>query len=175
LPFFRYLDAVQRKNALDFKNGNVSDNIWSFMRYYGPKIKIHALLCIFIAIGVTMSCAGVGWAFLDGLYFSVSALATGGLYPLPPRADNWLYVMTGVLVAFGAPVMAVSVSMSAAEIANIGVLDNLEKVVNTVITEEELRLMASLGFENGESCVRCCSNLLLIDVLMVLYLNMHRR
>lgn len=141
---------MQRKEALDFKHGTITENIWSFLKYYGPKLKIHALLVVFIAIGVALSCGGVGWSFLDGLYFSVSALATGGLYPLPDNSDNWLYLVTGVLVSFGAPVMAVSVSMSAAEIANIGVLDNLEKVVNTIITEEEIRLMASLGFENGK-------------------------
>ena len=150
----RYVDAMRRKEALSAQHASVWDNILAVIKYYVPKARLHILMCMFVWFGIVLTCSSVGWPFLSGLYFSVSALTTGGLFPLPEDTEKWMYGVVGVMVSVGAPVVAVSVSLLASAIANIGELDNLQKVVNTVITAEELQVVTSLGFYNGECIVK---------------------
>ena len=149
----RYVDAILRKEALSGQHDSVGGFLWALLKYYGPKARIHILVLFLVLFGIVLSCNAVKWTFLDGLYFSVTSLCTAGLHPLPEDSANWVFMVVGIFVAIGAPIVAVSVSLFAASVANIGALDKLERVVNTVITEEELQVLSSLGLENGNVTV----------------------
>mmetsp|Transcript_1038 Transcript_1038/g.1679 ORF Transcript_1038/g.1679 Transcript_1038/m.1679 type:complete len:915 (-) Transcript_1038:217-2961(-) len=149
-----YVDAVRRQRVAEtVLSQGVRQYILAWLDYYGPKGKVHIAFLCFVVIGVVWSCAAVGWSFVDGLYFSLSAMASGGLYSIPADSPDWMYGIVGLYVTMGVPVMAVSFSILAYTAATMGQRDALPKALNTLITEPELAMMRTYGFDNNDGCI----------------------
>eukprot|EP00602_Paraphysomonas_sp_CaronLab_P009130 CAMPEP_0185028594 /NCGR_PEP_ID=MMETSP1103-20130426/14400_1 /TAXON_ID=36769 /ORGANISM="Paraphysomonas bandaiensis, Strain Caron Lab Isolate" /LENGTH=778 /DNA_ID=CAMNT_0027563057 /DNA_START=538 /DNA_END=2874 /DNA_ORIENTATION=+ len=149
-----YHDALQRKELTAALAGsNIGEVIRSFYDYYAERARIHVLLVGFLVLGISWTCVAVGWSFVDSLYFSISAMATGGLRPIPADSLDWMFAAVGMYVSLGAPIMTVSLSMLASSIATLGTRDDLQDTINTIITEREIQMLLSLGIENDDQFI----------------------
>jgi Trk-type K+ transport system membrane component len=54
-------------------------------------VKTIGLWVIWISAMILFSCLHVKWSFIDGLYFAVSSLSTGGLYAIPSDSPDWYF------------------------------------------------------------------------------------
>lgn len=94
-----YAKALYERKMLD-----TSISIWEKIK---EVTKNHRKKLINIGIFFLWVCIGVcwstyvfdGWMFVEGLYFTVSSLSTGGLYPIPQDASDNAYVI-GLMCMF---------------------------------------------------------------------------
>jgi hypothetical protein len=70
-------------------------SIWKRIRnwYEIKKSAVHMILIwvLWISILVIFSCVNIKWSFIDGLYFAVASLSTGGLWAMPNDSPDWYY------------------------------------------------------------------------------------
>ena len=123
------------------------------VNFYGPRAVIHVVLLTLITCGVILGCAQFKFSFLDGMYFSIAALAAGGFKPIPESSTEWEYAVVGIFVVLGAPVRAVSMSMLAQWLADTGKHENLDDVMHTLISEKEVKMLAESGIENTDGYI----------------------
>ena len=83
------------------------------------------ILFIIIATFCAWKEAGGGgeWSFIEGLYFAVSSLSTGGHYSLPDNTPEWQYGLTGFYAALGVPIMGVAMATIASFFIHTGDID----------------------------------------------------
>lgn len=74
------------------------------------KVRAIVLWFAFIVISTAFAWATNDWCFREALYFSLSSLSTGGLYPLPEDSVDWHYGLAGFYTALGVPLMAVAMA-----------------------------------------------------------------
>ncbi len=53
---------------------------------------------------------GQRWGFVHAQYFAVSLCLSAGSLSLPPDSPEWAYLLTGVFMMVGVPLMALAVS-----------------------------------------------------------------
>ncbi len=53
---------------------------------------------------------GQRWGFARAQYFAVSVCLSAGSLSLPPDSPEWAYLLTGVFMMVGVPLMALAVS-----------------------------------------------------------------
>lgn len=83
--------------------------------YNAEKVRAVVLWCVVVTIATL--CAlyfNHEFSAAEALYFSISAMSTGGLYTLPPDSEDWNYFVLGVYTALGVPLMAISMATIAA-------------------------------------------------------------
>jgi hypothetical protein len=129
------------------------DDILAFFTVHGPKMKVHLLFLLWVVIGVLWSCLAIGWPLIEGVYFSVSALTTGGLWPIPEGSPAWHYAFTAFYVVAGVPLMAISLGMLANSVSNIGGSRLLEQKISARITDEEIDMMESFGIVDDDGSI----------------------
>ena len=69
-----------------------------------------AVWLLYIVWGTAWSCSIFGWNAIEGLYFSISSLSTGGLYGIPKGADEFAFFVVGLFCCTGVPVMGLGLS-----------------------------------------------------------------
>ena len=129
------------------------DDIVAFFTIHGPKLKIHIIFILWVIIGVFWSCLTIEWPLIDGIYFSVSALTTGGLWPIPEESPAWYYAFVAFFVVLGVPVMAISLGLIANSVSNIGGSRILDEKISARITDEEIDMMESFGIVDDDGSI----------------------
>eukprot|EP00602_Paraphysomonas_sp_CaronLab_P009560 CAMPEP_0185020120 /NCGR_PEP_ID=MMETSP1103-20130426/2725_1 /TAXON_ID=36769 /ORGANISM="Paraphysomonas bandaiensis, Strain Caron Lab Isolate" /LENGTH=787 /DNA_ID=CAMNT_0027550835 /DNA_START=268 /DNA_END=2631 /DNA_ORIENTATION=- len=160
-----YVDAM-KKQAMEAarKTEGYWDDIVASIEYYGPKFQIHILFILWFAVGVLWGWVCVDWPLLNGVYFSMSAMATGGLWPIPDDSPEWHFLFGGIYVVVGVPVMAISFGLMANSVSSIGGSLSLEEKIGARVTDQELDMMKEFGIENGDGAIDAREYVILVLV-----------
>ena len=129
------------------------DDIEAFFTVHGPKLKIHGIFIFWVFVGVIWSCAAIKWPLVEGIYFAVSSLTTGGLWAIHEASPSWYYAFVAFYIVGGVPVMAISLGMIANSVSNIGGSRLLEEKISARITDEEIDMMESFGIVDDDGSI----------------------
>jgi len=160
-----YVDAMRKRDleaAADTEG--YWDDIVAAVKFYGPKLKAHILFLVWVCLGVAFGCGCVKWPLVSALYFAVSSMATGGMWPIPDDSPHWYFAFVAVYVCSGVPIMAIAFGVTAHSVATIGGSQLLEDKVNARITDEELAMMKKFGIEDGDGYIDATEFAILILV-----------
>ena len=149
-----YIEAMNKRKFEEAQETEgYRDDVIAAWVYYWPKLKIYWYFCVWTFVGIAF-CLGTGlWSFVDSLYFSVSAMSTGGFLNIDPSSPNWYFLFVSVYVVVGVPIMAIACGLLAHHIATIGMADKLGEKINAQVTKEELAMMILLKIEDGDGCI----------------------
>ena len=110
--YIRELD--KNKYLIDVKRAKYDYNIAEVIRlwavYNWTRFEAVFLWCFCLIISTSCACTFNDWRFIDGFYFSLSCLSTGGIVALPDDAPEIFYGLTGLFCAVGVPLMALSMA-----------------------------------------------------------------
>lgn len=124
---------------------------WSWIRLNGNKLRTISVWVLWIFMMMIWSCVTVEWSVIDGLYFSISSLSTGGLWPIPRDSPDWHFAVVALFTATGVPLMALAMGSLASLIVTVGDPEEAEKCIRARVTKEELLMMAKMGTMNFTS------------------------
>lgn len=110
-------------------------------------VKVLLLWMVWIASMIIFSCNRVGWSFIDGLYFAVSSLSTGGLFAIPNDSPDWYYGLVGCFAATGVPLMGMAMGQLASLLVTVGDPEELKNLVNAKV----------------RNSIKCCISCLLFN------------
>jgi len=80
---------------------------------YEAQIRAVGTWLVWVAIMIAYSLFGLGWSFIQALYFAVSTLSTGGHWGLPEEGTpDWMWGLTAFFAMVGVPIMAVAMVSS---------------------------------------------------------------
>lgn len=149
-----YVEAM-KKQALQAagETEGYTDDIVAFALYYWPKMQVHVFFALWAIVGIVVTTSSIGWSVLDGMYFSLASMTTGGLHALPDDSPEWCYLFTALYILVGVPVMAVSFGLMANAVTNAGGSAALADKISARITNDELDLMKSFGIEDGDGAI----------------------
>ena len=85
---------------------------------------------------------------IDGIYFSVSSLSTGGLNPIPLGSPPSYYVVVGLYSCTGIPVMGIAVGELARLLIEGNAKARIERDIKAKYVKTEIEMMKTLGIEN---------------------------
>jgi hypothetical protein len=159
----RYIKAkkrVQLEIALD--TDDCLDDFVAAFEYYWPKVRIHFILVAWVILGVVYSCLRFEWPVVDGLFFIVSILGTGGITPLPNDAQDCDKVLVAIYMCIGIPLMAVSMGTAITPLMDFQRVDISPEDLYSPVTEEELWMMRSFGIEDGNGSLDAREFIILI-------------
>lgn len=129
----------------------------SFVQYckhywftYSAQIRAVMAWLVWVAIMIAYSCAGLGWTYVEGQYFAISTLSTGGHWALPREAPTWMFVVTSIFAALGVPLMACAMAQAATLFMDHGDMEGTKALITEDVTGEELLMMRKLGLEDGD-------------------------
>lgn len=155
--FARNMIAVSKNwyvQALQAERAQSSDtwyqNLWFWMKLNTTPLRIIGLWMWWITMMVIFSCVMVKWDFIDGLYFALSSLSTGGLWAIPSDSPNWYFGVVGLFSATGIPLMGAAMSSIASMVISVGDPEETDKIINAKVTEDELAMMQKFGIDDGD-------------------------
>jgi hypothetical protein len=149
-----YIEAMnKRKYEEALETEGYKDDVIAALIYYWPKVKIYIYFWIWAFVGTSFCLLTGKWTFVDSLFFSISAMSTGGFLNIEDNSPNWHFLFVAVYVIVGVPVMAITCGLMAHQIANIGKSDELEEKINAQVTEDELEMMTLLKIEDGDGSI----------------------
>jgi Ca2+-binding EF-hand superfamily protein len=90
------------------------------------------------------------WGFIEGLYFAVSSLSTGGHYSIPGNAEDWEYGLTGFYCALGVPIMGVAMATLADFFISGNNIDDTIKKVKERVTEKEVDMLSEFALADDD-------------------------
>lgn len=114
-----------------------------FMVIHHTRLFVIYIWIVYIFLGTLWSCLTIKWSLIDGLYFALSSLSTGGLQPIPVDSPNWMFVFVGVYAATGVPIMGMAVANLAAIIL-VGRHYEFKSKASILEIEEEEKQMISV-------------------------------
>jgi hypothetical protein len=109
---------------------------------------------LFVIFGTLSSCYIIGWSMIDGLYFSISSMSTGGLWGIPYSSPDYVFALVGLFASIGVPVMGMAMGNTAALIVEAKVFfaaeeeEEYRKWIN--IPKDDVDLLKLLNHENTE-------------------------
>lgn len=126
------------------------------------------VIAIFIIYGSFMVCWASfefeDWKFPQALYFATSSLSTGGMYPMPKVTSQYNYVIVGLFISFGVPLMCLAMGNIAALLLKFGDPEEDKKIIRGVITREEVEMMKEFGIDDGDGVIDRADFILLCAV-----------
>ena len=135
---------------------------------YEAQIRAVSTWLIWVGIMVAFSLFGMGWSFIQALYFAVSTLSTGGHWGLPEHGTpDWLWPVTAFFAMLGVPIMAVAMAQLATMLVDEGDLDSTKAQIVEDVTGEELLMLRKFGLENGDGVIDSAEYIILCMVRMV--------
>lgn len=136
-------EAKMRKAVRNDDNTRMF-TLWA--KYNREKLRSIVLWLVFVIIA-TGAALGTHkeWEFIEGLYFAVSSLSTGGHYSLPSDADEWEYGLTGIYCALGVPLMGIAMATLASIFIDTGSIDDLMDKVKERVSEKEIDMLMEFG------------------------------
>jgi len=112
----------------------------------------HQLHLCFLCVVVTCSLWSsliLDWSLLDGLYFTVSLLSTGGQVSLPEASPDSHFLVISAVAAVGVPLMALSFGLVTHALSQLREGGHFEASIGREISLVELDLLRSNGLEDG--------------------------
>lgn len=85
-----YVAALRQEK---FKTASLLQRIVLWRKMHKGSLKLIALWIMWIAAMVIFTLATVKWRFTEALYFAVSSLSTGGLWPIPADSPDWYFAV----------------------------------------------------------------------------------
>lgn len=162
-----FTDLIQAKAFEDnMENQNILEVIKDFLIYYESPIRAVGCWVIWVGIMIAYSSVGLGWPFVQALYFAISTLSTGGLWALPPDAPEWMWGLTGFFAMLGVPMMAVAMATLATHLIDQGDLEETKAQIVEDVTGEELLMLRKFGLENGDGVIDSAEFIILCMVRM---------
>lgn len=89
--------------------------IYVFVVMNSEKLFVIYVWGLFLFVGAFFTVCTIHWPWLDGFYYALTSMSTAGLEGIPRDSPDYLFLATGLLTAFGVPVMGLAVG-------NIGLL-----------------------------------------------------
>ena len=101
---------------------------------------------------VMYSMIHIGWPVSQAQYFAVSSCSTGGHWSIPVDSPDWFFGITGLVVAFGVPIMGVAMATIGQFIAKSKKkeLEDIKDTINAPVTPQEIKMMQQFGLEDGD-------------------------
>jgi hypothetical protein len=125
-------------------------HIWAVMN--AGRFFVVYVWIVYLFLGVAWSCSLVKeFSFIDGLYFSLSSMSTGGLYSFPEDSSALVYVLCGLYAALGVPLMALAVTNIAQLFVEAHRLQRLRLTSRVLLSEEDLETLRALHFDVGDA------------------------
>ena len=114
----------------------------------------YAVIVLWISLNFACgiySCCAVGWNGIQGFYFAISVLGTGGLWPIPPDSPDSLFLGVAFFELFGVPFTGVVMGILAEQvISNCFDAEDAEAIIHEPVSEEEIQVLSQVGFEDGD-------------------------
>jgi hypothetical protein len=137
--------------------------VWIIMN--NNKLLVIYLWLVFWAFGVVWSCASFGWPLVDGCYFSLSTMSTGGLWGIPQSAVSGDFIVVGFFAWLGVPLMGMAMANIAMLIMEQrSLLKNQKELAILEISEKE-RLLLELFVANNDRQYIDKNEFLLLNLL----------
>jgi hypothetical protein len=137
--------------------------VWIIMN--NNKLLVIYLWLVFWAFGVVWSCASFGWSLVDGCYFSLSTMSTGGLWGIPESAVSGDFIVVGFFAWLGVPLMGMAMANIAMLIMEQrSLLKNQKELAILEISEKE-RLLLELFVANNDRQYIDKNEFLLLNLL----------
>ncbi len=73
------------------RDRSVMERLSAWCVRHDTAVKTIGAWVVWISAMILFSCVRVKWSFIDGLYFAVSSLSTGGLYAIPNDSPDWYF------------------------------------------------------------------------------------
>lgn len=142
----------------EYENLMTKDTMWyvkvyAFCQFESEKLMSVVYWLVWVAIMVIYSCAEIGWAFDEGLYFAVSSCSTGGHWAIPSDSATWMYALTGFMAAIGVPLMGIAMGSLAQFLIPGGDLEAAKESINEPVTEEELQMLQKYGLTDDDGII----------------------
>jgi hypothetical protein len=134
------------------------------MKMRSAGVRAMAFWFVWVAAMCAFSCIAVGWNAIDGLYYAVSTLSTGGLWAVPQDSPDYVYVVTGVFAATGIPLMGLAMASLASLMVSFGDHEATNRAISSRITRKELKMMTHLGLEDGDGRISRAEFIILCSV-----------
>lgn len=83
-------------------------NVCIYLIANNQKLLIVYAWFVYVLLGAYWSCYEIHWPFLDGLYFALSSLSTGGMWSIPLLSKDYVYACVGLYTCFGVPIMGMA-------------------------------------------------------------------
>lgn len=113
--------AVDDKSQREESRFQTERHIRRTSRLYGPLLNAYIYLSVnsdkllivytwflYVLLGAWWSCFVIGWPWLDGLYFALSSLSTGGMWSIPLKSPDYVYACVGLYTCLGVPIMGMA-------------------------------------------------------------------
>ena len=146
-----YEDAIQ---LAEFKKtlatGSTFHKIYAWIEYNWLQLKPLLYFLGFVLGATIWSMYYIKWPFIDGLYFAISSMSTGGLWAIPADAPDWQYGFVGAFAAIGCPLMALAMATAASFFIETEDPEETTKKILSPVTMEEIEMMHKFGLENGD-------------------------
>lgn len=85
-----YVTALRQEK---FKTASLLRRIVLWRKMHAGSLRLVALWIVWIAAMVLFTMYTVQWRFTEALYFAVSSLSTGGLWPIPSDSPDWYFAV----------------------------------------------------------------------------------
>ena len=145
-----YVNAqIATKYKKDMEESSAFGAICIYTKANFSSIRPLLLWVIFVAGGTFFGMDTQNWNFIEGLYFSISSMSTGGHWSLEGGTDNQ-YFLTGVFSAFGVPIMGVAMATLASFFIETGSIEETMEQIREEVTKEEIDMMQSLGLADSD-------------------------
>lgn len=97
-----------------FSKYRILSNMYVYCVLNSGSLLVIYLWCLYILVGMSWSVGQIDWSLVDGLYFAVSSLSTGGLWGIPEDSPDSSFLIVGLYAATGVPLMGMAMAHLAA-------------------------------------------------------------
>ena len=136
----------------------------AFFTYYIWKYRAFFLFGLWLCFGVMWSVGNIKWSIVQGFYFSITSMSTGGIWSIPDDSPDSFFFVVGVYTCTGAPIMLLSFGSLAHSIADLGQEKTLRNKIQAPITQDEILIMYELGVEDGDGFIDRCEYIILMII-----------
>lgn len=146
-----YVEALKKK-ALEeaLATDRWLDDMLSRISYHIESITLLCAFFLWFLFGAVYVGLNFDFTFIDSIFFALSSLSAGGRLAIPDNADDIHYVVVGLYVCTGIPVMNIAMGVIAnAVVSSHESAESLRDKMMARITETELELMKIFGIEDG--------------------------
>jgi hypothetical protein len=129
-------------------------NLLSIKIYYlFSQHKVHIFLFLYLLFGTLWSTWRMGWPLVEGIYFAVTALSTGGHWSIPQDSEDYEYFIVAIYACTGTPIMCLSGGVFAFWLSKLDKASHLQKIIEAPLSLEELEMMNELEIDDGDGFI----------------------
>ncbi|KAL3789109.1 hypothetical protein ACHAW5_004164 [Stephanodiscus triporus] len=154
------LEALRRREDYDREmrtENPPTRRLRAFVRYNAAYLSAIALWMAWVAFIVVWSIIATShlddidqrWEFARAQYFAISLCSSGGSMPLPRNSPDWAYLLAGISMMVGVPLMALAVSCVVIMLWQDQRFRKVQASAWEPITDIEMEALESLGLAGG--------------------------